>query len=87
MTIPTRAAIKKYFASGPCLICGDATYNAVHRLVDALRDRFRAGETVATIASDYRMPRAVVAYAVTTPIRELDWLRRYREEGCRGEDA
>lgn len=80
MTVPTRKTIQGYFASGPCLMCGDPTYNAAHRLVDSIRDQFRADRLISAVARQFGLPRAVVFYLVTASIRELDWLRRYKKK-------
>lgn len=89
MTAPSSAAVKKHLPSGPCLLCNDPSYNAAHRVIDAIRDQHRAGESIATLASEFEMPRAVVSYLAQSPIRDLDWLRRYwrkdAEKRMRGE--
>lgn len=67
--------------SGPCLLCGHSRlteWNASHRLIDAIRSRWEAGDSIRSLAADYKIPRAVVQYVATVPLRELDFLRRRR---------
>ena len=42
----------------PCAICGHP--DSGHRLVDAILDRYRAGESVEEVADDLRLPAAYV---------------------------
>lgn len=39
---------------GPCGLCGDG--DARHRVLDAIVDRFRAGDDEAMLADDYGLP-------------------------------
>lgn len=43
---------------GPCALCGDP--EARHRMVDAIRARVRAGESVRFVAKDYEMPEPFI---------------------------
>lgn len=74
----TTIGIERYLPPGPCLVCGGPTYRAAHRLIDAIRDRHSAGESMAALARDYEMPLAVVRYFVRTPMRQLAHLRRQK---------
>lgn len=79
MAKPSRATLRRHFPDcGPCLICGCKTLGAIHRRIDAIRDRYKAEESIRSIAEDFELPYAVVRYVATAPIRELDFLRRNR---------
>jgi hypothetical protein len=77
MTEPTRNTVRRYFASGPCWICG-RKLGAAHRLIDTLRGEYRNGRSIRQLADEYGRPYRVIAYIVKTPIRKLDWIRRFR---------
>ena len=58
-----RKGIDDYFPPcGPCGICGGP--DGRHRLFDAIRDRYRAGESAAAIAEDLDVPTRGVAWLV-----------------------
>ncbi len=50
---------------GVCAFCDHQ--DARHRIIDAIQDRFKAGETVAELATDYDLPEDSIRIAVTTP--------------------
>jgi hypothetical protein len=56
--------------TGPCGICGTPGLGARHRVVDAMADRMRAGESAGEVAEDYGVPVAA-ALAVEA------WSRRW----------
>lgn len=77
MNAPTRKTLLKHFPNlGPCLICQLASYRQNHRRIDALRDRFHGGDSIAAIARDFEIPVRIVQHVVTTPLHTLNFLRR-----------
>lgn len=76
---PSDRTLRRYLViDGPCLICGHATYNQAHRIVDAIRSQFRGGDSISALVRDYRMPRSVVEWLARAPHRELAKVRRYK---------
>lgn len=47
---------------GPCAFCGQQ--DARHRVIDAIQDRHRAGDTVAELAKDYDVSEEAVRMAL-----------------------
>lgn len=71
-----RGQIEAHFGNdGPCFLCGE-TWAGRHRIIDAIRDRNRAGDSPEALAEDYELPLWVVRFVCETPIRKLNWLRR-----------
>lgn len=57
--------VDKYFPrDGPCMF--HPTRYARHRLVDAIKTRHKAGESVAALAKDFGLKRAAVLAAVNS---------------------
>lgn len=57
--------LDRYFPrNGPCMF--HPSRYARHRLVDAIKARHGAGETVAGLARDYRMKRAAILAALNS---------------------
>lgn len=57
--------VDKYFPrNGPCMF--HPTRYARHRLIDAIKNRYRAGETVAALAKDFRLKRAAILAAINS---------------------
>ena len=50
---------------GPCLLCGVPGEDQTHRVVDAIADRYRAGEDEVSVADDYGVTVEVVAACLT----------------------
>ncbi len=71
-----RLNLRRRLASGPCLVCGDGSLTAAHRLVDAIRWRYQAGDSIAYLTADYGLSRNQIKYLTETPLRQLNWLRR-----------
>jgi hypothetical protein len=61
LTLPPEVAAA-LGSPGPCGICGAG--DARHRVLDAITECCRAGDTPADVAADYAMPLAVVAEIV-----------------------
>ena len=49
------AKARAQYPAGPCLVCGHPDKR--HRMWDAIRDRFLAGESLAALARDYAVPQ------------------------------
>ncbi len=82
---PDAATLKSLLPSGPCELCGIPTYAAAHRIIDAIRDRYRAtlrhpkgAESLTDIAEDYDLPLDVVTWFALAPIRLLAPWRRIK---------
>lgn len=57
-----KAEVDKYFPrNGPCMFL--STRYARHRVIDVIRARYQAGESIAALAKDYRRPRAAIKAA------------------------
>jgi uncharacterized protein (DUF433 family) len=57
--------IDKHFPrNGPCMF--HPTRYARHRIIDAIRDRHRAGESMAALAKDYEVSRAAIKAAINS---------------------
>ena len=52
------AKARAQYPAGPCLVCGHPDKR--HRMWDAIRDRFLAGESLAASARDYDVSRAEI---------------------------
>lgn len=46
---------------GPCQLCGDINEDQTHRVIDAIADRYRAGDDEQDIAEDYGVSVKTVA--------------------------
>jgi hypothetical protein len=69
-----RAVINAAFPFfGPCGLCGFR--DGRHRIFEAMRDRYRGGDSVSTLARDYGKPRALIA-AIVKARRPSDLCRR-----------
>lgn len=57
--------IDKHFPrNGPCMF--HSTRYARHRLIDAIRGRHKAGDSIAFLAYDYELPRAAIKAAINS---------------------
>ena len=57
---------KYYPRNGPCMF--HSTRYARHRLIDAIKGRYAAGESVRSLAADYeRSRKAILAAIASTP--------------------
>ena len=57
--------VDEYFPdSGPCALCGDTTLGARHRMIDAIAELVKAGDSPEFIADSYGIPVAAVAVAL-----------------------
>lgn len=50
---------------GQCLLCGVPGEDQTHRVIDAIADRYRAGDDDTTLAEDHGVPVEVVAACLT----------------------
>ena len=87
----SKADVDKHFPrNGPCVF--HPTRYARHRLIDAIRDRHRGGESVASIAKDYGRPRAAIRAAINstpadnrmTPKEIWEGKARWEPKECEG---
>lgn len=62
--MPKHDLDKHFPRNGSCMF--HRTLYARHRLVDAIRGRHRAGESVAFLARDYKQSRAAIIAAVNS---------------------
>ncbi len=53
-----------YPLRGPCGICGCPGLDGRHRLLDAIRDRHAAGDSVEDLARDYGRPAKAIRAAL-----------------------
>lgn len=69
--------IERYFPiNGPCLMCGTPGFSARHRVIDAIRDRVKAGEAVDAVADDFELPISVVRALCALNTRAYGKIRR-----------
>jgi hypothetical protein len=86
MTPATRALLDAAFPPlGACAICacaicglrGGQYRDARHRVTDAIRERHRAGDSIARLAREYRLTHAAIRAVVLLPPQAYGaWLRR-----------
>ncbi len=73
-TLRQRENLRRRLPSGPCAFCD--SMSAAHRVVDGVRYRLKAGDTIAELSADYGLSRNQIKYLTETPLRQLNWLRR-----------
>jgi hypothetical protein len=57
---------------GECGFCG--AHDARHRVLDAIKERWRAGEPIGSIADDYTYPATVIVAIVNHwNVRRMVW--------------
>ena len=72
--------IDKHFPrNGPCMF--HPTRYARHRLIDAIRARHNAGESIAHLAKDYNRPRSAIRVAVESTSDDNRMTRKEVREG------
>lgn len=77
----SKRELDKHFArNGPCVF--HPTRYARHRLIDTIRSRYRAGDTVEELARDYGLSREAVKAAIRSKSDDSRMTKKEIKESC-----